>query len=48
VRFNIRSRDAMDLIDLRHPGPWQIPAARIRDINRYLLGPVVIAARQGD
>ncbi|WP_159009920.1 hypothetical protein [Bradyrhizobium sp. S69] len=48
ARFNVGGRDVMDFIDLRHAGPWHVSGERIRDLNRSLLGPVVIVARRHD
>ncbi len=47
VRFHVMGRAAMHLMDdIRHAGPWHIPAERIPELNRNLRGPVVIVARR--
>jgi hypothetical protein len=47
VRFNMMGRAAMHLMDdIRHAGPWHIPADRIPELNRNLRGPIVIVARR--
>jgi hypothetical protein len=46
VRFNILGRHVMDFVDLRHAGPWDVPAKRIPEINRSLRGSVVVVARR--
>jgi hypothetical protein len=47
VRFNVFGQAAMNLMgDIRHAGPWRIPADRIPELNRNLRGSVVIVARR--
>jgi hypothetical protein len=46
VRFNVPGREAMDFIDLKTPGPWQVRAERIGQLNRHLKGPIVVVGRR--
>jgi hypothetical protein len=46
VRFNLARRDVMDLLDLRHGGPWEVKAEHIAELNRVLHGSVVIVAKR--
>jgi hypothetical protein len=46
VRFNMPGRHAMDFVDLRHGGPWDLPAERLPEFNSYLDGSIVIVARR--
>jgi hypothetical protein len=48
VQFNVRGRHLMDICDLRLPGPFEIPAAMIADINRKLTRPLHVVARRRD
>lgn len=48
VRFNILGREAMNLVDLKNAGPWQVRADRIGELNKFLRGSVVIVARRDD
>jgi hypothetical protein len=46
VRFNVPGREVMDFIDLKTPGPWQVSAERIGQLNKHLNGPIVIVGRR--
>jgi hypothetical protein len=46
VRFNMAGRHAMDFIDLRRGGPYELPAERIAEFNALLHGSIVILARR--
>jgi hypothetical protein len=46
VRFNMAGRHAMNFFDLRHAGPWDIPAGRIAEFNSFLHGLIVVVARR--
>jgi len=46
VQFNLAGRHLMDLCDLRARGPYQIPAAMVSSINRYLTRQVCVVARR--
>jgi hypothetical protein len=46
VRFNMAGRHAMNFLDLRHGGPWDIPAGRIAEFNSFLHGSIVVVARR--
>jgi hypothetical protein len=47
VRFRVHLRkNVRDLMDLRGAGPWHVPAERIGELNRHLLGSVMIVARR--
>ena len=47
VRFNILGRDAKPLMgNFQQAGPWHVPRERVPELNRSLLGSVVIVARR--
>jgi hypothetical protein len=46
VRFNMIGRDFMKFWDQRRGGPWNLPAGRIAEFNRFLRGSVEILARR--
>jgi hypothetical protein len=46
VRFNMSGRDARNLLDLHHGGPWDVKAERIPEFNGFLRGSVAIVARR--
>jgi hypothetical protein len=46
VRFNMAGRDARNLLDLHHGGPWEVKAERIPEFNGLLRGSVAIVARR--
>ena len=46
VRFNMSGGDFMKFRDGPHGSPWDLPAGRIPEFNRFLRGPVVIVARR--
>jgi len=45
-RFNMPGRDFMKFWKSQHGGPWQLPAGRIAEFNRFLRGSVEIVARR--
>jgi hypothetical protein len=45
VRFNIPGRDFMNFWHLQRGGPWDLPAGRIAEFNRFLRGSVEVVAR---
>jgi hypothetical protein len=48
VRFNMAGRHAMNFLDLRYGGPWEIPAGYIAEFNSFLHGSVVTVAKRDD
>ena len=47
ARFNILGGDFMKFWKSQRGGPWELPAARIAEFNRFLRGSVEIIARRG-
>jgi hypothetical protein len=47
-RFNMVFGDFRKLWDLPRGGPWDLPAGRIAEFNRFLNGSVVIVTRRDD
>lgn len=47
VRFNVAGRNLPPILDLRQTGPWKVPGEHVPELNRHLMGPVVIVARRG-
>lgn len=48
VRFKVRHlREAEAVMDFQHEGLWHVQAERMGELNRHLLGSVVIVARRG-
>ena len=45
-RFNMLGRDFMNFWDSQRGGPWDLPAGRIAEFNRFLRGSVEIVARR--
>jgi hypothetical protein len=45
-RFNMLGRDFMNFRDSQRGGPWDLPAGRIAEFNRFLRGSVEIVARR--
>jgi hypothetical protein len=45
-RFNMLGRDFMNFWASQRGGPWDLPAARIAEFNRFLRGSVEIVARR--
>jgi hypothetical protein len=45
-RFNMLGRDFMNFWGSQRGGPWDLPAARIAEFNRFLRGSVEIVARR--
>jgi hypothetical protein len=46
VRFNMLGRDFMNFWKSQRGGPWDLPAGRIAEFNRFLRGSVEIVARR--
>jgi hypothetical protein len=46
VRFNVLGRHIMSIVDLRRPGPWEVPSAQISQLNRHIRGSVVVVAHR--
>jgi hypothetical protein len=46
VRFNMLGRDLMNFWKSQRGGPWDLPAGRIAEFNRFLRGSVEIVARR--
>ena len=46
ARFNMLGRDFMNFWKSQRGGPWDLPAGRIADFNRFLRGSVEIVARR--
>ena len=47
-RFNMLGRDFMTFWGSQRGGPWELPAGRIAEFNRFLRGSVEIVARRDD
>lgn len=45
-RFNMLGRDFMNFWKSQRGGPWELPAERIAEFNRFLRGSVEIVARR--
>jgi hypothetical protein len=43
VRFNTGGRRMLEIFDLRHGGPWEIQSDLLPELNRHLLGSVIVA-----
>ena len=46
ARFNMLGRDFMNFWASQRGGPWDLPAGRIAEFNRFLRGSVEIVARR--
>jgi hypothetical protein len=46
ARFNMLGRDFMNFWESQRGGPWDLPAGRIAEFNRFLRGSVEIVARR--
>jgi hypothetical protein len=46
ARFNMLGRDFMNFWKSQRGGPWELPAGRIAEFNRFLRGSVEIVARR--
>ena len=47
-RFNMLGRDFLKFGESQRGGPWDLPAGRIAEFNRFLRGSVEIVARRDD
>jgi hypothetical protein len=48
ARFNMLGRDFMNFWKSQRGGPWQLPAGRIAEFNRFLRGSIEIVAQRYD
>ncbi|MCK1515312.1 hypothetical protein IVB22_22720 [Bradyrhizobium sp. 190] len=46
ARFNMLGRDFMNFWKSQRGGPWDLPAGRIAEFNRFLRGTIEIVARR--
>jgi hypothetical protein len=47
AQFHVRSRPFLDLVDGQTGPNYAVPAERIKDLNRNIVGEIEIVARRG-
>jgi hypothetical protein len=48
VRFRVKSRHFLDLVDSKQGSLHELPADRIKDLNRVIVGDIEVVSRQSD